>query len=409
MTAVHPGATIGIIGGGQLARMLAFDARRMGYRVAVLDPDVNSPASQVADLHVTGRIDDLEAGRVLAAGSDVVTIDSEHVPADLLQDLENQTRVRPGAHVLREVQDRLRQRRLLDALALPQPKYAVVSSDGEIEAAASIVRFPAVLKTRREGYDGKGQSRVESIPELRDAWNRLGQKPCVLEAFVPFEKEISVILARGLTGEVRFYPVAENRHRRHILHVSHAPASITADVARQAEWIGGRIAAAIEHVGMLAVELFVTHDQQLLVNEIAPRTHNSGHYTLGACVTSQFEQHVRAICGLPLGDSILLRPAVMLNLLGDLWDDDGPPWDALVASPGARLHVYGKAKATAGRKMGHVLVLDETLERALATSRRIELDLAALHTLPETPAPVESVRSWRRAAAPGGPETRRCR
>lgn len=376
MSAIRPGATIGVIGGGQLARMMTFEARRMGFRVAVLDPDADGPAAQIADFHVEGRIDDLDAARKLADCSDVVTIDSEHVPADLLKDLESRTRVRPGADVLREVQDRLRQRRFLESLKLPQPRWAEIGRAGEIEAAASIVGFPAVLKTRRDGYDGKGQSRVESIAELREAWEGLQCAPCILEAFVPFEKEVSVILARGVDGEVRFHSMAENQHRRHILHISHAPASIGSELVERAEWIGGEIAAALDHVGMMAVELFVTRDHELLVNEIAPRTHNSGHYTLGACATSQFEQHVRAICGLRLGNPELLRPAVMLNLLGDLWLEGRPAFVGLLSSPDARLHVYGKARSAVGRKMGHVLVLENTLERALAIVHEIETGLS---------------------------------
>jgi len=362
---------IGIIGGGQLARMIALEARRMGYRTAVLDPDAHGPAAQVTDRHIEGEMSDVAAARALAECCDVLTIDSEHVPADLLQQLEPLTEVRPGAAVLRTVQDRLEQRRFLEAHGLPQPRYASVSCASDLAVAARTVGFPAVLKTRREGYDGKGQARVSSLAELSTAWDALDQRPSTLEAFVEFDKEISAILARGVDGEIGFYPVAENRHRRHILHTSHAPAAISPAVDSQARELGARVASELGHVGMLAVELFLTDQDEILVNEIAPRTHNSGHYTFGACATSQFEQHVRAICGLPLGDTSILRPAVMLNLLGDLWADGEPALGELLEVPGARLHLYGKRRASPGRKMGHVVVIDDEIDRAGAIAESI--------------------------------------
>ena len=276
MRAIHPGSTIGIVGGGQLARMIALEARRMGYRVAVIDPTEGCPAAQVPDLHIPGQIDDLTAERALADRSDVITIDSEHVPAALLQDLESRTLVRPGAGVLWKVQDRLRQRRFLESCGLPQPAHAPIGRAADITAASAAVGFPAVLKTRTEGYDGKGLSRVESIAQLHAAWKALEPTPCTLEAFVPFEKEISAILARDPGGDLRFYAVAENRHRNHILHTAQVLASITQELVAHAEEIGGLIAAALDHVGMMAVELFVTHDDELLVNEVAPGTHNIG-------------------------------------------------------------------------------------------------------------------------------------
>ena len=377
MTPIWPGATIGIIGGGQLGRMIALEAKRMGYRIAVLDPDENGPAAQVADVHIAGALDDREAGCALAERSSVVTIDTEHVPATLLRELESRTEVRPGAHVLDVVQDRLRQRQFLEKHGLPQTAYAEVGSPDDLAVAARAVGLPAVLKTRRDGYDGKGQVRVASREELAAAWDALDRAPAILEAFVPFEKEVSAILARGVDGDVRFYAVAENEHRRHILHTTHAPASIAPALVPRAEEIGGRIAHELGHVGVMAVELFVAPGGELLVNEIAPRTHNSGHYTFGACATSHFEQHVRAICGLGLGDPTLLRPAVMLNLLGELWQEGGPRWDELLAHPSVQLHVYGKREPSIGRKMGHLLVLDDDLERARGIVASIVCDLDA--------------------------------
>lgn len=377
MSPILPGGTIGIIGGGQLARMTALEARRMGYRIAVLDPDPEGPAAQVADVFVTGAFDNLEAATALAERSDVITLDTEHVPAELLAQLEAITPVRPGASVLRIVQDRGEQRRFLRAQRAPQPTNAEVSDIDSLRAAAAVVGFPCVLKTRRSGYDGKGQARARDLAELEAGWKILGQAPSILEAFIDFEMEISVLLARGMDGSVRFFPIAENTHRRHILHTSRIPAAVSPALVTQAEELGARIASALELVGMMALELFVTRDGAILVNEIAPRTHNSGHYTFGACATSQFEQHVRAICGLPLGDPELLRPAVMLNLLGELWRDGDPDWRSVLSRPTARLHLYGKKPPAVGRKMGHILILDGDGQVAAEIADAIAADLEA--------------------------------
>lgn len=376
MTIILPGQTIGVLGGGQLARMLALEARRMGYRVAVLDPESDSPAAQVADLHVRGAFDDGEAAEKLAEHSDVITLDTEHVPFAILERLEKIRPVRPSARVLRTIQDRLEQRCFLAALGAPQVRYAAVLDLESLGAASDAVGHPSVLKTRRSGYDGKGQARVADRDALARAWKTVGEVPAILESFVDFEKEISVLLARDVDGNVRFHPIAENVHRHHILQTSQVPARISEELAAQARALGARIASALEHVGMMAIELFVTREGSLLVNEIAPRTHNSGHYSFGACATSQFEQHVRAICGLPLGDTSLNCPAVMLNLLGDLWRDGPPCWSSVLAHPTARLHLYGKRRALPGRKMGHVLILSEDVEQAgaLATTIAEELE-----------------------------------
>ena len=375
MTRIPPGGTVGILGGGQLARMLAFEARRMGYRIATLDPDPAAPAAPAADIHVTGALDDPRAAEDLARESDVVTLDTEHVPAAILERLEMMRPVRPAARVLRVVQDRLEQRRFLDSQGAPQVRYAAVADGASLREAAGRIGFPAVLKARRSGYDGKGQALVASADAIADAWRAVGGAPAILEPFVDFEREISVLLARDLDGNVRFHPIAENAHRRHVLRMSRVPARIPAALAARAEELGARLASALDHVGMMAIELFVTREGELLVNEIAPRPHNSGHYSFGACATSQFEQHVRAICGLPLGDTSLLRPAVVLNLLGDLWNDGVPDWSAVLAHPAARLHLYGKARARPGRKMGHVLILGEDAEGASALAETIAGEL----------------------------------
>lgn len=375
MTRVLPGGTVGILGGGQLARMLAFEARRMGYRTATLDPDPAAPAAPVADIHITGDFDDPRAAEDLARESDVITLDTEHVPAAILERLETMKPVRPGARVLRVVQDRLEQRRFLDSQEAPQVHFAAVPDGQSLAEASGRVGFPAVLKARRSGYDGKGQATVAHADELAGAWSAVGAAPAILESFIDHEREISVLLARDLDGNVRFHPIAENAHRRHILRMSLVPARIPAALAARAEELGARLASALGHVGMMAIELFVTREGNLLVNEIAPRTHNSGHYSLGACATSQFEQHLRAICGLPLGDTSLLRPAVVLNLLGDLWNDGTPDWSTVLAHPAARLHLYGKTRARPGRKMGHVLVLGDDVEQAGALAETIAADL----------------------------------
>lgn len=371
MNRFPPGATIGFLGGGQLARMMALEARRMGYRIAVLDPDEDGSAAQVADIFVKGEFTDLAAAQKLADCSDVVTLDTEHVPAEILEQLERTRPVRPGADVLRIVQDRREQRRFLDGLGVPQTAHAEVSDLESFRLAAEVVGYPCVLKTRRSGYDGRGQAKVRSVEDLERAWKEIGGQPAVLEAFVDFEMEVSVLLARDLDGKMCFYSLAENLHRNHILHTTHAPARVDQKLVSQAEEIGAQIATGLNHVGMMAVELFVTRDGALLVNEIAPRTHNSGHFTFGACATSQFEQHVRAICGLPLGDVELLRPAIMLNLLGDLWQDGEPDWSRLLAIRSTHLHLYGKQSARVGRKMGHLVVLggdDGDADAALAAA-----------------------------------------
>ena len=368
MTPLLPGATIGVLGGGQLGRMMALAARRMGYRVVVLDPSARCPTAQVADGVVVGALDDLAAAKHLAAQVDVITLDTEHVPADLLDALEPIAPVRPNAKVLRTIQDRLVQKQFLDRLGLPQATWAPAD---DLEAALAKVGRPAILKVRRAGYDGKGQARVEPGVDPAAALATLRGEPAVAEALVRFAREVSVVLARGTGGEIRIFPIAENVHRRHVLHTTRAPAPMPAAQRARAEGIAVVIAEALEHVGVLAVEMFELPDGQLLVNELAPRTHNSGHYTYGACATSQFEQHVRAICGLPLGDPRALTGAVMVNLIGDLWRAGPPAWAVVLARPEARLHLYGKDAPAPGRKMGHVLLLDDDTDRGLTTAEQL--------------------------------------
>ena len=371
MSAILPGATIGIIGGGQLARMMVLEARRMGYRVCVLSPDPSAPAVSLADSWIRGNIDDVAAGERFAHSVDVITVDTEHVPASLLAQLELLRPVRPSPQVLRTVQDRHAQRLFLDAIDAPQPVCVAVDSLRELSHEADRIGFPCVLKSRHAGYDGKGQTVVREQGELASAWTNVGSTAAMLEELIDFDFEISVLLARNPRGEVRFFPIAHNVHRHHVLHATMAPARIDTAVEHEAKRIANRIANALDHVGMMAVEMFVVDGTRLLVNEIAPRPHNSGHYTFGACVTSQFEQHIRAVVDLPLGDPSLSRPAVMVNLFGDLWTDGVPDWTPVLSKPEVRLHLYGKVEPRPGRKMGHVLVLDPDPYRGLRTGEAL--------------------------------------
>lgn len=371
-----PGATIGVLGGGQLGRMMAVAARQMGYRIIVLDPSPRCPTAQVADGVVVGTLDDVEAACHLARQVDAITLDTEHVPADVLDALEPIAPVRPGAAVLRTIQDRLVQKQFLDRIGLPQARWAPVPAD-DVHAALARVGLPAILKVRRAGYDGKGQVRIDHGGDAEALFARLRGEPAVAEEVVQFSREISVILARGLDGQIRIYPIAENVHRRHILHTTRAPAPMPDARRRRAEDIAVAVAEALGHVGVMAVEMFELADGSLLVNEIAPRTHNSGHYTYGACATSQFEQHVRAVCGVPLGDPRPLTGAVMVNLIGDLWAKGPPAWHDVLAVPEARLHLYGKDGPAPGRKMGHVVLLDDDTDRALGTAEALIATLAA--------------------------------
>lgn len=373
---ILPGATLGILGGGQLGRMMALAARRMGYRICVLDRDATCPTGQVADEVVVGSLDDAAAMREVAARSAVVTLDTEHVPAELLAQIADQVPVRPAPSVLATIQDRAVQKRFLDRVGLRQARWAEAGDDAQLAAAVAQVGTPSIVKARRAGYDGKGQARLEPGVDPAAAWQRIGRAPATLEELVPFAREISVVLARAVDGDVRIYPVAENVHRRHILHTTRAPAPMPDAQRRSAEAIARTIATELDHVGVMAVELFELPGGELLVNEIAPRTHNSGHYTYGACATSQFEQHVRAVCGLPLGAPDLLSGAVMLNLIGDLWTDRTPPWEHVLGRADARLHLYGKRDAAPGRKMGHVLLLDDDTDRALRNADALHAQLA---------------------------------
>jgi len=365
---IPPGATVGVLGSGQLGRMFAIAARRMGYRVHTFSPEYDTPTGQVADREVTAAYDDLDAVRDFARGVSVVTFEFENVPAGTAEAAAEHAAVRPAGSVLHTTQNRLREKGFLAGGGFPVARFAAVRSAEELRAALETIGVPAVLKTADWGYDGKGQVRIDGIGEADSAWASLGisleAREAVLEAFVDFEREVSVVAARGLDGSFAHFGVLANDHRNHILDVTVAPASVSPEVEREAVGIARGILEGLEVVGVLCVEMFLTRDGRLLVNELAPRPHNSGHLTFDACVTSQFEQQLRAICGLPLGSAALLRPAAMANLLGDLWSGGEPDWAAACRFPEVKLHLYGKAAARPGRKMGHLTALADTPEEA---------------------------------------------
>ncbi len=364
-----PGATLGVLGGGQLGRMFVLAARVMGYRVVVLDPDPQSPAGQVADIHLKADYSDAVALLHMGGMCDAVTTEFENVPAKSLEMLAKHCFVAPSPAALAVAQDRLAEKSRAREFGCDTAPFADIEDEGDLVHAWSVVGGPALLKTRRLGYDGKGQARVDSLDDLVAAHEELGRLPCLLEGFLPLHKEISVILARNPAGEIAFFPLAENRHARGILDLSIVPAQVPEATAETARQMAARIAEGLDYVGVLAVEFFVLEDGRVVFNEMAPRPHNSGHYTLDACATDQFQQQVRALCNLPLGDTRLLSPVVMVNLLGDIWRPE-PNWGELLRHPGVQLHLYGKAEARPGRKMGHYNCLAPTVEEALALALR---------------------------------------
>ena len=367
---ILPGATVGILGGGQLGRMFTIAARTMGYQVIVLDPDPASPAGQLADRHIQADYADTGALRELGAACAAVTTEFENVPAASLIELARYCRVSPSADAVAVVQDRREEKTWLRAHGFATAPYAIVSNVDEIDAALAETSAPALLKVSRFGYDGKGQAKVNNAAEARDAFREFGGQVCVLEGLVALEGEISVVLARDDGGLCALFPVAENQHVNGILDMSIVPARISSKLSEQAHIIACEVATQLNYVGVMAVEFFIANGA-LLINEIAPRPHNSGHYTLNACVTDQFEQQVRALAGLPLGDTRLLSPVTMVNILGDRWIDRTPDWSALLAHPAIKLHLYGKTEARAGRKMGHFNVLDADASAALALATQM--------------------------------------
>ncbi|MBP6002391.1 MAG: 5-(carboxyamino)imidazole ribonucleotide synthase [Pyrinomonadaceae bacterium] len=368
--AILPNSTIGVFGSGQLGRMFAIEARKLGYRVHTYSPESDTPTGQVADIETQGAYDDLYEVRVFAQSVDVVTFEFENVPSACVQAAAEFVEVHPRGEVLHITQNRLREKTFLSENNFPVTPYRHITTLDELTAAVAELGKPCVLKTAGFGYDGKGQSKIRSAADVEKAFEALGGRDAVLEAFVDFEKEVSVVCARDQRGDFAHYGVIENEHANHILDVSFAPAVVSDEVYTEAVAIARSIADTLGYVGTLCVEFFLTRDGRLLVNELAPRPHNSGHLTFDACVTSQFEQQLRAVCGLPLGSTEFHRPAAMANLLGDVWQDGEPNWAAALALPGVKIHLYGKAEPRPGRKMGHITALADTAAAAAETVRR---------------------------------------
>jgi len=362
---IAPGKTIGIVGGGQLGRMLALTARRMGYRIAVLDPELACPAGPVADLALTAAFDDSKALRRLAEASDVITYEFENIPTESLRHVASLRPVFPDPSVLHICQHREREKQFLQDSGFPCPKFSVVTSASDLASALKKFAGKSRLKSSAFGYDGKGQLALEPGAEASTAWNQFGIPRAILEEHVPFVRELSVLVARNALGRSLAFPPFENRHHAGILERTVFPARLADPIANEALALARQIAEKINLVGLLAVEMFELADGRILVNELAPRVHNSGHLTVESCHTSQFEQQIRAICGLPFGLVAPLCPAAMFNLLGDLWAKGEPDWSPVLALPGGVLHLYGKTQARPGRKMGHLTVRAATPEDAI--------------------------------------------
>ncbi|MFN2339950.1 MAG: 5-(carboxyamino)imidazole ribonucleotide synthase [Halanaerobium sp.] len=373
---------IGIIGGGQLGKMMILEAKKMGFYVTILDPTKSCPADSIADEHLVADFDDEEAIRKLAAKSDLLTYEFEHIGVEVLKELENEGyKIYPTARSLEIIQNKYHQKTVLKQEKIAVPEFIKVTNPEEIKEAAHDFGYPMMLKSCTGGYDGKGNALIDSQAEVETAFQELGagKTPLMVEKYIPFKKEISIIAARGLTGEMKVYPAGENDHRDNILYETKVPAEISAELETKAEELAREVLEVFSGVGIFCVEMFVTEANQLLINEIAPRPHNSGHYTIEGSVTSQFEQHVRAIAGLPLGDTTLVRPSVMRNILGS--GEEGKAQivglEPALALEGVKVHIYQKTISRPGRKMGHLTVtadsLDQAAARALEASQLIEI------------------------------------
>ena len=377
---ILPGATLGVLGGGQLGRMFTLAARRMGYRVTVFAPEDDTPAGQIAYREIRAPYADLDAVREFAAQVEVVTFEFENVPAETAAAAAESAVVRPAGSLLHTTQHRQREKEALSAAGVPVARFASAQTEEELDAAIAEIGAPAILKTAAWGYDGKGQVRIDDPGAVGAAFRKVGGQPCVLETLVPFEREISVVGARGVDGSVALYEPIENVHVNHVLDVSVCPATVPEHTVNQAHEIVRTLLEQWGVIGVICVEMFVLQDGTLIVNEVAPRPHNSGHLTIDAHACSQFEQQVRAVCALPLGSTQPLAPSAMVNLLGDLWERGQPDWSAVLDEPQVALHLYGKVEYRPGRKMGHLTALartaDEARERALQ-ARAASVHLAA--------------------------------
>lgn len=396
MKIIYPNSTIGVFGSGQLGRMFAIEARKMGYRVHTYSPETDTPTGHVADIETSASYDDLDRVREFASGVDVVTFEFENVPSKTVEAAAEFVGVHPKGEILHTTQNRLREKTFLADNGFPVTPFRHIKTIDDLYRAAEKFGYPSILKTAGFGYDGKGQAKVRAHSDLDTAFESMNGNESVLEAFVDFAKEVSVVCARDQRGSFVHYGVIENDHANHILDVSFAPALVSEGVYTDAIEITRSIAESFGYVGTMCVEFFLTSDDKLLVNEIAPRPHNSGHLTFGPCVTSQFEQQVRAVCGLPLGSTEFLRPAAMANLLGDIWQDGEPGWEAALTDPRVKLHLYGKAQPKPGRKMGHMTATAETAMEAAALAREARSKLSAS---PEQPAEPDARDHGRKAAA----------
>lgn len=379
---VLPGSTIGVLGSGQLGRMFTIAARRLGYRVHVLSPDSDTPTGQVADVEINAPYDDLDAVTNFAKQTQVVTFEFENVPMKTAELVSQHAPVRPAGSVLHVTQNRLREKTFLQTSGFPVTPFRPVHELADLPAALEQLGVPAVLKTAEWGYDGKGQVKITAAEQAATAWSTLGEQTTVLEQHIDFDSELSVVAARGVGGQVEHFAPFTNMHHNHILDVSISPATVPDEIAREAVEIARGVLAKLEVIGVLCVEFFLTRDGKLLINELAPRPHNSGHLTIDAHVSCQFEQQVRAVCGLPLGSTTQLRPAAMANLLGDVWGNGEPNWTAACAFSDVKLHLYGKAVARPGRKMGHLTALADSPQQAVerVLEARLALDASLTST-----------------------------
>jgi 5-(carboxyamino)imidazole ribonucleotide synthase len=374
---ILPGSTIGILGGGQLGRMLAQAAEQLGYHVIGYTPEANSPLSQVCEKTFCASFEDKDKLQEFAKAVDVITIEFENIPSSAIEQIENIAPVRPAKNVLYITQNRLREKQFLHKNKFPIVPFGEIASEENIETVLPKFQLPAVLKTAGFGYDGKGQAKIETIKEAHIAYKKIGAKEAIIEQFISFDKEISVIGARSTDGSFAAFGPIENQHKNHILDVSVVPANTSAEIQNQAINITKSIMENLDVIGLLCVEFFLVGKDKLYVNELAPRPHNSGHLTLNACITSQFEQHIKAITGLPLGDTSIIRSSAMANLLGDIWSKRTPKWTNALSNKDIHLYLYGKSEARPGRKMGHLTACAATAEKAY------ELAIKARHSLSE--------------------------
>lgn len=370
MKTILPNSTIGVFGSGQLGRMFAIEARKMGYRVHTFSPDTDTPTGQIADLEITADYEDLDAVKEFAQKVDVVTFEFENVPSVTVETAAQFVEVHPKGEILHITQNRLREKTFLKRNNFPHTPFRHIVTLEDLRQAIGEIGIPAVLKTAGFGYDGKGQTKIKSTSDVENAFAAMNGNEAVLEAFVEFEKEVSVVCARDQKGNFAHYGVIENEHANHILDVSFAPAVVSAHVFHEAIEIARSVAETLDYVGTLCVEFFLTKDEKLLINELAPRPHNSGHLTFGPCVTSQFEQQLRAVCGLPLGSTEFFAPCAMANLLGDVWENGEPDWARSLEVANVKLHLYGKAEPRPGRKMGHLTSTAENAQKAAENARK---------------------------------------